>query len=113
MRPVRKLQVRVYAALLGRMLAIGGLLRRQEELMSARFWFCVVCSASLALTGCAVSWRPLRGADIGTVSANAMTADYRLVTLQQNPKDATAGKHMPVLCAEPSPDIARAFSNAF
>lgn len=64
------------------------------------------------LAGCSTNWRPITDGTIGSVPARAMVADYRLATVQVNPKDGTQGKHNPILCAEPSPDVARAFSSA-
>ena len=82
--------------------------------MSLRRSFVVLWSVSVALSGCAASWQPVRDVSMGGVPSQAMTADFRMVTLQANPKDAAKdGKRPGILCAEPSPDIARAFSNAF
>lgn len=68
--------------------------------------------AGLLLVACTTAYRPLQDANIGTVPAKAMVADYRLATLQANPKDLVDGRHNPILCAEPSPDIARTFTQA-
>lgn len=65
-----------------------------------------------ALAGCSTNWRPITDGTIGMVPAKAMVADYRLATVQANPKDLKEGAHNPILCAEPSPDVARAFSSA-
>lgn len=64
------------------------------------------------LSGCSSFWPPISNGSIGDVSGKALVADYRLATVQQNPKDIIQNRRNPIVCAEPSPDVARAFSSA-
>jgi len=48
---------------------------------------------------------------MGEVSGKALVADYRLATVQPSPRHTLASERK-VVCAEPSPDVVRAFSSA-
>jgi hypothetical protein len=70
--------------------------------------FClIIMVAGAVLDGCGSA--NIREANLGQdVQARAMTADYRMVLS----KDLSRGDKGKIVCAEPSPDIARAVSEA-
>jgi hypothetical protein len=70
------------------------------------FWLIIIVAAA-ALDAC--SSANIRDASLGQdVQAKVMTADYRMVMS----KDLAHGDKGKIVCAEPSPDIARAVSEA-
>jgi hypothetical protein len=68
----------------------------------------------VTLASCSNLWPPIADGSIGAVKGKALVADYRLATVQANPRNTIGadGIRNPIICAEPSPDIARAFSSA-
>ena len=75
--------------------------------MNKEPFYLMILVAAFALDAC--SSANLRAANLGQdVQAKAMTADYRMVMS----KDVTHGDKGKIVCAEPSPDIARAVSEA-
>jgi hypothetical protein len=68
-------------------------------------WVLTAIFLATHLCGCTPNFRAVRSLKLGQgVDAQAVTADYRVITSQ-----AKIGQ---ITCAEPSPDIARVFSQA-